>query len=109
MILVHRTGPLSTSILVGINNEYSSRFHVFRVTTTNHLILRKSRSARISLIISKLIALNLLLLLLLLLLIARIHPNLGQYSLSRLGTHWTLTGCKVGRMIDEGIGAEDPL
>jgi len=74
MILVNRTSPLSTSILVRINNEYPGRFHVFSVTrtTANYLILRRSLSAGVRLIISKLIALNLLLLLL----ISRIDTDL---------------------------------
>lgn len=104
MILVHRACPLSPCILVRINYENSCRLHVLRITTADPLVLRRSLSSGICLIISKLIALNLLLLL-----VSIIHPDLGQYGLSRLSTYWTLPVGKVGCRVDEGIRAEDPF
>ena len=74
MILVYRTGALSTSVLIRINNENPCRLHIFSVTTAaaDNLILRRPLSATsMRLIISKLIALNLLLLL-----ISRVDPDL---------------------------------
>jgi hypothetical protein len=107
MILVYRTGALSTPILIRTNNENPCRLHIFSVTTAaaDNLILRRPLSATsIRLIISKLIALNLLLLL-----ISRVDPDLRQYSLSGLSTNWTLASCKVCCRINKGISAEDTL